>query len=61
MKTKSWFASLDAMDYICDNWTILSTVLDYALEQLGPATCLALARAGGRVWDGLGSRVSEFN
>ena len=37
VKTKSWFGAVEAMDYLCDNWTLLGTVLDHALKQRGAA------------------------
>ena len=39
VKTKSWFGSVEVMDYLCDNWTLLGTVLDHALQKLGDAAC----------------------
>ena len=37
VKTKSWFASISALDYLANNWSALSAVIDHAL-QLGSAT-----------------------
>ena len=35
MKSKSWFASIECMDYLCDNWSLLAAVLQHVLEVLG--------------------------
>ncbi|CAE7226220.1 unnamed protein product [Symbiodinium sp. CCMP2592] len=31
VKAKSWFGAVDALDFLCENWTLLATVLDHAL------------------------------
>ena len=42
VKTKSWFASIACMKHLCDYWSIMSAILDIAL-QFGAALYLNFA------------------
>ena len=58
VKTKSWFGAIQCMDYLCDNWSLLSAVLQHALTNISPAARLLILTA--KVTRALVSKIASW-